>query len=1091
VAVDTATDRDADSQRQTGPQRETTMRAPSFLCSSALAAAVTTGCATVRTPAALPWTIGGGWLTAPGVSQRSTGPALSLRLADHGDLPALGGAQVPAVSRGSDGTLEVSYRQALGTLVDVYRPFPALGSHAWQRSVRYTNTTTDSQDLTGLELALAPDARPDGTAWRPWTFRMQEVQDRRLLCTAYWASVEPAELSDDKGVIRCRVGLAWRLAPGQTAELGYQGIWVGRAGTEECRTEARRWYAAHGFHTPLRYPRWLLQCPLYELSAGGHIDSRFSDVGGFDALAHQVPYLADLGVTAVWLNAVQQHKSLPDPVRGGWNHYDPRDFAAVDPILGGPEGLRRLLRTFRDHDIHVLGEIVPHGGHARQAADLPQWWSRNRDGSLRRNWGGYGMDVSSPEWQAVVRDSMAMVATLGDLEGARIDVADGQGPNWGSPRTPRASWSALAGSVEMLAAVRDGIRRGGCRTPVLIPESADRPVYFTLPAANVLGYGWGLTNLLAQMPDAVLLDATELDRRLRAALEQERGSLPPGALVLRTLNNHDTVCDKGRVQLRFGAGLHRALYGVCLSIPGVPMLYQEEEVGSYAAIRALNAARRALPWLGDGHVMYPAEGFLDPRVFAAWRTQGRQRALCLANLSGETVGGRAVLPEWTPATGAVRLVDAISGRGTTTAADGRFAWDLAPYETAFLCLDRAPRARLLAERFAGEAGVAVKPAPEFAVNVVAGRLEVSHGGVVLSFGAGAAAAWEQRLVDAGTTAWSSSLGTVLLQRSANRLDIRCELRNPADATPAVVRVQGADCWGLSGRTALLQDRLVQRHFQFPAAGGYRWDRTQHWGYAAAGGLYRGVAPCDRLWQALLEPLHPTRPGMGFVDRRGRGLALVDLQTDAVNVVLSDAGDAGPSAPPCLEARFLASDPDLQPDVQRFGPHSPWHSRNLPALPARGLSVAFTLVPLDHGFEDVLAAERLPRQTCAPEEHREGEHFGESGGRVFMPTPGRITWSGLPAVEAACRIEFELRLSERSGEDTDLAGAYRVCVDGVEQPLTWGRKNVWSTGNAYFALATTPPLDLRGGTHSLSIETLHTWCALRPRFALVAPSPTNP
>ena len=56
-------------------------------------------------------------------------------------------------------------------------------------------------------------------------------------------------------------------------------------------------YAAHGFRRPLRYPRWLLDGVLYELSAAGHIDSRFSDVGGFAALAHQVPYLADLGVT--------------------------------------------------------------------------------------------------------------------------------------------------------------------------------------------------------------------------------------------------------------------------------------------------------------------------------------------------------------------------------------------------------------------------------------------------------------------------------------------------------------------------------------------------------------------------------------------------------------------------------------------------------------------------------------------------------------------------------------------------------------------------------------------------------------------------
>lgn len=1072
-------------------QGEATMRVPSLLWSSGLAAAVTTGCATLRTPATLPWTMEDGWLTAPGVAQRGDGPALNLRLANQGSLLPPDRSAAPDVSRGPGGAYDVYYRCGPGTLVDVYRPFPALGSNGWQRSVRYTNTSAGSQDLVGLDLALAPEALRGGTTWRPWTFRMQEVTGGRLLCTAYWATVEPAELSDAAGVVRCRVGVQWRLGPGQTADLGRQGIWLGAAGADECRAEARRWYAAHGLRTPIRYPLWLLQGPLYELSAGGHIDSRFSDVGGFDALARQVPHLADLGVTAVWLNAVQQHKTPPDPVRGGWNHYDPRDVAAVDPILGGPEGLRALLDTFSANGIHVLSEIVPHGGHARQAEALPQWWTRNRDGSLRRNWGGYGMDTAAPEWQAVLRDSMAMLAALGDVEGARIDVADGQGPNWGSPRTPRASWSQLAGSVEMLGAVRDGIRRGGCRTPVLIPESADRPVYFALPDAAVLGYGWGLTMLLAQMPDRVLLEPMELNRRLRAALEEERGALPPGALVLRTLNNHDTVCDKGRVQLRFGTGLHRALYGLCLSIPGVPMLYQEEDVGSYDAIRRLNAVRRALPWLGDAEVRYPEEDCFDPRVFAAWRTQGTRRVLCLVNFSGERLSRSAVLPERRRGDGAIELVDALSGQSTPCDGRGRFSWELAPYATAFLRVGSRPPPALPPEHRRAAPTATTTPAADFEVLAAAGRLQVRHGALLLAITAGEPEAWQAGPGEPEAMTWTSGAGIVRLSRNGKRLGVHCDLGGDATARPLRVHVEGAERWGVSGRTAQLEDRVVERHLPFPEATGYRWDRTQHWGFAVGGGFYHGVAPCGRLWQSILEPLHPTRPALGFVDSQGRGLALLDLQTDAMNVVLTDGSDEEPRRPLALEARFLAVDHDLHPDVQRFGPHSPWHSRGLPAPDPRGLSVAFTLVPIVGGLEEALTAERLPRQATAVDERREGPRFNELGGRVFVVEPGRITWSGLPPVAAVCQIELELRLSERSAEDTDLAEAYRITVDGAVQPLTWGRKNVWSTGNAYFALASTPPIDLRGKPHTLSIETLHTWCALRPRFTLVAGPRSTP
>jgi hypothetical protein len=1061
------------------------MRALGILSVSSLTAALAAGCAALP-PGSVPtpsrWALQDGWLTAPAVCRPLPGPALNLRFAELGSLLTPDSPRPDLVSQFPDGGWEATYRRDLGALVDEYRPFPELGQDAWKRTIRYTNTTAATQDIVGLDLFVAPFSIPAARTWRPPTFRLREVGGGQALCLAYWGAIEPANLSDSADTMEAHIGVCWRLGPGQTAEVGHQGLWLGQAGSEEFRHEARRWYAAHGLREPVRYPPWLLEGILCEISAAGHIDSRFSDVGGFSALAHQVPYLADLGVTAVWLNAVQQHKTPPDPMRGGWNHYDPRDLASVDPILGGDEGFRELLSTFRRNGIRVLSEIVPHGGHSRQAEALPEWWTRERDGGLRRNWGGYGMDTASPEWQAVLRESMAMVSALGRIDGARIDVADGQGPNWGSPRTPRASFSTLGGGVEMLGAVRDGLRAGGCALPVLIPESGEHPAYFALPGAAVLGYGWGLTMLLANASDRTLRAAAEMNRRLCAELEEERGSLPPGALLLRTLNNHDTVCDKGRVQQRFGAGLQRALYGVCLVLPGVPMLYQEEEVGSYEALRRLHAARRALPWLAHGEARYLAPETFDERVFTVWRTSGKQQALCLVNLSGQTVTGSAMLP----LAERRRLTDAVSGASTKTDAAGRFSWTLPPYATALLSVGTTPRVRVPAERFPGEgAQASTDHADGFALDSDTGGFRARHGGVTLSVCLDGPP-WQTRSTAEGQFEWTSPQGTLTVTRRANSVDVHCELRNPA-AAPLVVRVEGADRWAVSGRTGLLADRFIRRQFPFPEATGYRWERTHGWGHMVWGGLYQGVAPAGRLWQSLLEPLHPANPAIGFCDRHGRGLLLTGIQTDAANIVLTDCTDEGTVPPLRLETRFLALDSDLHPDVQRFGPRPPWQGQGLPPPDPRPLSVTFTLEPGSGDLRDCLAgAEPLPRATAGPTETREGERFSEMGGRVFVVSPGRITWSDLPAVDATCQLELELRLSERSGEDTDLGNAYRVRLNGVELPLTWGRRSVWSTGNAYFALARTPPVDLRGTTHTLTIETLHTWCALRPRFTLVTP-----
>jgi len=298
---------------------------------------------------------------------------------------------------------------------------------------------------------------------------------------------------------------------------------------------------------------------LYETAASGHIDSRFSDVGGFKAFEHQLDYLADLGISTIWYNAVHTHKSPPDPVHGGWNHYAPTDYEEIDPILGGKEGFRSLVTATKERGIHPLCEVILWGGYSKQAKALPGWWVHERTGQLLNPWGaGYSMDYSSPDWQKVIRDSVALLAREG-IEGVRVDVADGHGANWNSPRTHQASYTTLAGAVEMLEAIHEGCGVTGFE-PVLIPETTiDRPEY--LHHGITLGYGFETTSLLSALVDPRKEPAV-INQRLREFFENERGSLPEGTRVLRTLNNHDTVCEHGRVMMRYGVGMARALYGV-------------------------------------------------------------------------------------------------------------------------------------------------------------------------------------------------------------------------------------------------------------------------------------------------------------------------------------------------------------------------------------------------------------------------------------------------------------------------------------------------------------------------------------------------
>src|SRR4029453_6148602 len=72
-----------------------------------------------------------------------------------------------------------------------------------------------------------------------------------------------------------------------------------------------------------------------------------------DDLSNQVPYLAQLGITDVYLSPIYAAK--PDSPHG----YDIVDHAAIDPQRGGCEGWRKLCQALRAHGIGVVLEVVP------------------------------------------------------------------------------------------------------------------------------------------------------------------------------------------------------------------------------------------------------------------------------------------------------------------------------------------------------------------------------------------------------------------------------------------------------------------------------------------------------------------------------------------------------------------------------------------------------------------------------------------------------------------------------------------------------------------------------------------------------------
>jgi len=225
------------------------------------------------------------------------------------------------------GEVVAHYVKDTGKLSWRHTPFPALGEHAWLRTVAYENTSGKTQDVTGVRMYAALNLPDAALEWNPRAFYMARCDGGLLVAPAYKGVTEHYTFRKRDGAVGHDIHACWRLALGESALIEAQAVWVRdvedgasldvRAWGEVFREEAQRWYDSIGLHVPDGMPDWARNMILYEYNAGGHIDSRFSDVGGFQRLAEQTDYPAALGITAVWLQAVHQHKTPPNPVEGG------------------------------------------------------------------------------------------------------------------------------------------------------------------------------------------------------------------------------------------------------------------------------------------------------------------------------------------------------------------------------------------------------------------------------------------------------------------------------------------------------------------------------------------------------------------------------------------------------------------------------------------------------------------------------------------------------------------------------------------------------------------------------------------------------
>jgi maltose alpha-D-glucosyltransferase/alpha-amylase len=124
-------------------------------------------------------------------------------------------------------------------------------------------------------------------------------------------------------------------------------------------------------------PQWYKDAVIYELHVKTFYDSNGDGIGDFPGVIEKLDYLADLGVTAIWLLPF-----YPSPLRD--DGYDIADYWLVNPSYGTLKDFKRFLKEAHARGMRVITELV-----INHTSDQHAWFQRARKapkGSRFRDW---------------------------------------------------------------------------------------------------------------------------------------------------------------------------------------------------------------------------------------------------------------------------------------------------------------------------------------------------------------------------------------------------------------------------------------------------------------------------------------------------------------------------------------------------------------------------------------------------------------------------------------------------------------------------------------------------------------------------------
>ncbi len=219
---------------------------------------------------------------------------------------------------------------------------------------------------------------------------------------------------------------------------------------------------------------WWRDAVIYQVYIRSFADGDGDGIGDIAGIRSRLPYLAALGVDAIWVNPW-----YPSPMADGG--YDVADYRGVEPVFGDLDQAQALIDEAAALGLRVVLDIVPNHTSAAhpwfQAALAAAPGSPQRGRYFFRPGRGHAGELPPNDWRSV----------FGGMAWTRVTEADGSPGEWYlhlfDDDQPDLDWSDAGVRAEFLSVLRFWFDRGidGFRVDVAHGLAKDR----TLPDLGV------------------------------------------------------------------------------------------------------------------------------------------------------------------------------------------------------------------------------------------------------------------------------------------------------------------------------------------------------------------------------------------------------------------------------------------------------------------------------------------------------------------------------------------------------------------------------------------------------------------------------